>query len=264
MSKNAESGHAKCGANLESLISVINGFGAAYNPSKPSLSLSNLNALSQNVNNALNLVNSASGRYTIAIAARTVAFKPLSKLATRILNAIRASDTTQQIDDAAQSLVRKLQGKRATPKLTTEQKASLKAEGIVKKEVSSSQMGFDNRLDGFDKLIQLLSPLSQYAPNEAELQLATLINYYNTLKALNAEAVSAETQLKNARLSRNDIFYKPETGLVDIATAVKKYIKSLFGATSQQSKQISGLTFKVPTANKMINEEFITDQVPVV
>ena len=44
--------------------------------------------------------------------------------------------------------------------------------------------------------------------------------------------------LSNARISRNDILYKANTGLVDIALDTKTYIKSLYGATSPQYKQV--------------------------
>lgn len=244
MASNSETGHAKNVANLESLISVIKGFGAVYNPSRQSIILTALISLLTIVKGAMSLVNSSLGSNSKAIAAREVAFKPLSSLATRILNALRSSETTQQINDSAQSLVRKLQGRRATPKLTEAEKAALLAEGKEKKEISSSQMDFDSRLDNFDKLIQLLIVIPQYAPNEVDLQLSTLTNYYNTLKALNDEARETGTQLDNARLNRNEIFDKDDSGLVDTAMAAKNYIKSLFGATSPQYKQVSGLLFK--------------------
>lgn len=244
MANQSETGHAKNVANFGTLISVVNGFGAAYNPSKQSITPGALATLYERAKNVLKLINVALGQSDIAIAAREVAFEPLSKLATRILNALRSSDTTQQIDDAAQSLVRKIQGKRTTPKKTEEEKAALLAEGTVVKEVSSSQMSFDNRIDSFDKLIQLLTGIPQYAPNEEELKITTLTNYYNTLTASNAVAVEAETKLSNARLSRNEILYKTDSGLVDIAASVKMYVKSLFGATSAKYKQISGLAFK--------------------
>jgi len=263
MAKNPESGHAKNVANFKRLITFIKGFGAVYNPSKQSITLNFLNPLLERASNAMNVVNSALSAYTITIAARKVAFNPLNKLATRIKNFLKGSDTTQQIDDAVKSLVNKIQGQRATPKLTAEQKEALKAKGENKEEISSSQMGFDNRLDSFDKLIKLLSGIPQYAPNEAELQLATLINYYNNLSTANNDAVSADYQLKKARMSRNDILYKPDTGLIDTASAAKSYIRSLFGATSPEIKQLSGLTFKAMPAKKVSSEVFITDQVPV-
>lgn len=42
-------------------------------------------------------MNGISGVYGIAVANREVAFEPLSKLSTRILNALRASDVNKQI-----------------------------------------------------------------------------------------------------------------------------------------------------------------------
>jgi len=264
MAKNLESGHAKNVANFKSLITVSTGFGAVYNPSKQSITLNSLTPLLESASNAMNEVNSALSIYTIAIAARKVAFNPLNKLATRIKNFLKGSDTTQQIDDAVKTLVNKIQGQRATPKLTDAEKAELKAKGETKEEISSSQMGFDNRLDSFDKLIKLLSGIPQYTPNQAELQIATLANYYNNLNTLNSDAVTARFQLKKARMSRNDILYKPDTGLIDTANAAKNYIRSLFGAISPEIKQLSGLTFKAMPAKKVSNEVFITDQVPVV
>lgn len=40
-------------------------------------------------------------------------FKPLSKLATRIMNAVIATDTTSEVNENVKALVRKIQGKRA-------------------------------------------------------------------------------------------------------------------------------------------------------
>lgn len=245
MAANSETGHAKNVANLSTLTSVVKGFGEVYNPSKQSITHAALATLAGNANKLLKMVNIALGIYSVATAARDVGFKPLSKLATRILNAIRASDTTEQIDDTVQSLVRKIQGKRATPRKTEEEKVALQAEGIVVKEVSSSQMSFDNRLDSLDKLIGLLSNIPQYAPNEEDLKLTTLSTDYTNLKSLNTAVVEAGTRLSNARRARNEMFYTPDLGMVDTALAAKAYIKSLFGATSQQYKQVSGLAFKV-------------------
>jgi len=245
MAKKSETGHAKNVANFGTLISAVTGYGAVYNPSKQSNTLGELVALAGNADNAMSLVNGAEGQSDIATAARKVAFEPLSKLATRIINAIKSSDSKQQINNAVQSLVRKIQGKRATPKKTLEEKAALAAEGKVVNEISSTQMGFDDRIDGLNKLIQLLAGIPEYAPNEEELKTSTLFTYYNTLKATNAAVVEAETRLSNARLSRNQILYTDDSGLVDVAGSVKLYVKSLFGATSAEFKQISGLTFSV-------------------
>ena len=104
-------------------------------------------------------------------------------------------------------------------------------------------MSYDSRLDNFDKLIKLLSSVAAYAPNEADLKITALTALYTDLKAKNLAVINAETPLNNARIARNDVMYKDNTGLVDVATDVKTYIKSVYGATSPQYKTVSSLKF---------------------
>ncbi len=245
MASTSETGHAKNVANLDELISFVGGYGAVYNPSKSAIKLLALQALSTAAKTAIGAVNSANPAYSNAVAAREVAFAPLGKLTTRILNALKATDTTTQVDESAQTIVRKLQGRRATPKKSEDEVKALTAEGKEVNEISTSQMSYDSRLDNFDKLIKLLTSVTLYAPNEAELKVAALTTLYNDLKAKNAAVIAATTPLSNARITRNDVMYKPNTGLVDVALDTKTYIKSVFGASSPQYKQISKLGFKV-------------------
>jgi hypothetical protein len=107
-------------------------------------------------------------------------------------------------------------------------------------------MSFDSRIDNFDKFVKLLTSVTLYAPNEAELKVTALTATLNDLKAKNLAVTNAEVALNNARIVRNDIMYKDNTGLVDIALDVKTYIKSVFGATSPQYKKISKLRFRKP------------------
>ena len=248
MASTSETGHAKNVANFDDLISFATGYGTAFNPSKPTLKLTALQTLSTSAKNAINAVNAALPAYSNAVAARESAFEPLNKLITRVNNALKATDTTEQVDESAKTLVRKIQGTRATAKKTDEEIAAAKAEGKETKEISSSQMSYDSRLDNFDKLIKLLTSVTLYAPNEADLKVTALTTLYNDLKAKNTAVVTATTPLSNARISRNDILYKANTGLVDIALDTKTYIKSLYGATSPQYKQVSKLEFKAVKA----------------
>ena len=86
-------------------------------------------------------------------------------------------------------------------------------------------MSFDNRIGNMYKLIQLLASQTGYTPNETDLKVTTL------------------TPLSNARIARNTLLYATWTGLVDLAGEVKSYVKSVFGGTSPQYKQVSGLKF---------------------
>lgn len=110
--------------------------------------------------------------------------------------------------------------------------------------LSASQMSYDNRLDNFDKLIKLLSSVEEYAPNEADLKVASLSALYADLMLKNMTVISAANPLSNARILRDEVLYKKGTGLVDIALDVKAYVKSVYGASSPKYKQVSKLTFK--------------------
>ena len=248
MTSNSETGHAKNVANFDQLISFVAGYGATYNPSKAGIKLTALQTIATNAKTAIGAVNATIPAYSNAVSAREVAFKPISKLATRVGNAIKATDTTDQVDESAKTIIRKLQGTRATPKKTEEEKAIAKAKGTETKEVSSAQLSYDSQIDSFDKLIKLLASVALYAPNEAELKVTALTAILNDLRAKNTAVISATTLLSNARISRNVILYKENTGLVDITVDTKTYIKSLYGATSPQYKQVSKLEFKVVKA----------------
>ena len=243
MASTSETGHAKNVANFEKLIAETSAFGENFNPSKATLKLPALNTQLATAKAAIAAVNSAEPAYKNAVSARDAAFAPLGKLITRINNALKASDTTVQEDESALTLVRKLQGRRATAKKTEDEKKALAAEGKEVVEISSSQMSFDSRLDNFDKLIKLLSSIPAYAPNEADLKVEALTALYNDLKAKNMAVINAETPLSTARIARNEILYKQNTGVVDISVDVKNYVKSVFGATSPQYKLISNLKF---------------------
>jgi hypothetical protein len=63
------------------------------------------------------------------------------------------------------------------------------------------------------------------------------------LIAKNNAVATVYTNLSNSRISRDTTLYGTDTGLFDIATEVKKYIKSVFGATSPQFAQVKGIGF---------------------
>jgi hypothetical protein len=246
MASTSESGHPINIANFETIVADVTSYGATYNPSKPTLKLTALSPLLTTSKTTHAGVLSAESTLNLAKDARVVVFKALSPLVTKIINALKATDTTVQVDESAQTLVRKLQGRRATPKKTDEQKKVAADAGKEVIEISSSQMSFDSRIDNFDRLIKLLSSVTLYAPNEAELKVTALTAILNDLKAKNLAVTNAEVAVNNARILRFDIMYKDNVGLVDVAYDIKTYIKSVFGATSPQYKKISALKFTKP------------------
>ena len=244
MSKTFETGHAKNVANFETLVTHLTGYGAVYNPSNTNIQLSSLNEKATAARSINEQVHDLAAKNSNAIAIRNLAFQPLKKLSTRILNAVKASDVAQQIIDNAVTHNRKIQGQRASVKITDEEKQKLAASGTIVNQVSASQQSFDSQLDTFDKQIKLLATIPTYTPNEVELQQATLTTLYNDLLQKNRDVVAKTSELSTFRLNRNKILYDTEIGIVALALDAKNYSKSLFGVSTPQYKQISGIPFK--------------------
>lgn len=239
MRSNFETGQAKNLSNYHEIVSAAEGHGSVFNPTKPSLKIEALKKKESDCLAAIDDVKTAFAVLSNAIEARESAFLPMSKTSTRIVNALKASETTDHVVENAMTFVRKIQGRRAA----TKKAAKSNDPTVVIKEISSSQMSFDNRLDNLKKLVKYLESIGSYAPNEADLQVQGLKLFSAELDSKNASVVKANTDLSNARIKRNDLMYKPGSGLVDTALDVKAYIKSVFGATSPQFKQISKLDF---------------------
>lgn len=249
MSKTSETGHAKNMANLESLISSITLFGEKYNPSKESIKLSSLQTLLEKTKVSFNEFYSAQTAYSKAVDDRELTFEPLSKLITRINNALKASDSNMKYDESVQSIIRKLQGRRASSKQIVEDLQSTEADEKPKNQISTSQMSYDSRIENLDRLIIQLSYIPEYVPNEIELKVETLKTLLNKLKASNSNVVTTFLKLDKARSSRNEILYHPISGVVDLASDVKSYIKSVYGTNSAEYLQISKLFFKTRLLN---------------
>jgi hypothetical protein len=172
------------------------------------------------------------------------AFKTLKSYATKIINALDATDASEQTVKDARTINRKLQGQRATPKATTAQPPAGSEPTTPDKTISSSQQSYDQQIENFDKLIELLASDSNYKPNEKELGLSALQAKLTELKTTNTAVVASYTNWSNSRIARQTTLYNTLTGLVNTALDVKKYVKSVYGATSPQYKQVSKLEFK--------------------
>lgn len=243
MASKSEVGHAKNVANFQDLIAFINGYGATYNPSKNSLTLPELNALYTQANASLNAVVNKKTEYNNAVNQRAEAFSDLRTLSTRLVNALDATDATKEKIEDAQGFNRKLQGIRASKR-----EEPLDPNLPAPKTNSTSQQSYDQLIQHFEGLISVLVSEPTYTPNETDLQVATLQTKLEDLKDNNQRVANANVEISNARLERNKVLYKEDNGLVDTAAEAKKYIKSVFGASSPEFAQIKGIAFKSITA----------------
>ena len=237
----SEKGHAKNVANFSLLHGFVAGYGAAYNPSNPTIQLAALTALLTNAQASIDAINAKRADYTVSVNAREILYEDLSALSTRIVNTVKASGASDQFIEDVKSFVRKIQGRRATPKAIDDPNTP---EDESQQAHSASQMSYTNRAENLNALIALLKEESLYNPNENALQTATLDTYYNDLKDANDAVNTSFVEISNGRIARNTLLYNDENGLVERAQMVKAYVKAAFGTNSPQYDQIKGIEFK--------------------
>ena len=239
MASTSEVGHAKNVANFQDLIEFVTGYGATYNPSKSSLKLAQLVALKATAETKLTDVISKNTNYNNKVNERMVAFSNLKSLSTRLVNALQTTDATTQTINDAKTFNRKMQGKKASASQTpTDPNAPAPA------TISTSQQSYDQLIQHLTGLKSVLEEEPSYTPNETELQVATIDAKIADLTAKNTAVSTAYTNISNSRISRNETLYTSDNGIFETASEVKKYIKSVFGASSPQYNQVSGIKFK--------------------
>lgn len=264
MSSISEVGHNKNVANYEDLISRCIGLGTTYNPVLNAIKIVQMNAQKTAAIAALNNAITAFNVYKNSTNLREIAFKPLRKLGSRVIAALKASGASKQTIDDAIAINRKLQGKgkqtladagkNSESLKEKDEKAEVKEEGIATipgpvedkeaKRHSTSQQSFDSLIEHFTKLIDLVNGQPTYGPNEIELKVVTLNTTLAGIKASNTAVINAYTVYSNAKIARNTVLYAEGTGLVDVALKAKDYVRSVYGAGSPQAKQITKLKFR--------------------
>ena len=84
----------------------------------------------------------------------------------------------------------------------------------------------------------MLPTIPTYNPNTKELKTTSLNTYYTALIATTQKGDQTESHLNTKLIERNTILYAKDTGLYTIAQNVKKYVKSLYGATAAEYTRI--------------------------
>ena len=234
MPSTSETGHAKNVANFEDFISFVTAYGATYNPSKASIKLANLNAIFTQAKADITNVMNKTVVFNNTSNVRATLFEPLQKLSTRLVQALSSTDATSELIKDAKSVNRKLQGKRAK---ATETPTDPNAP--APNTISASQQSYD-------QLIEQLKSEPTYTPNETDLKITTLTAQLTALKTANTNVTNAYTAISNARIARDKTLYKEKTGMYDVTLDVKNYVKSLYGISSPEFKQLRKIKFSKP------------------
>ena len=236
MPSTSEVGHAKNVANLQKLTEQVITF-TNYNPPVENLKIVNLQALYTAASIKLTDVEDKRHANKNAITLRQSAFENLKSTSTKIIHHLEILGLPQGTIDQAKSLNRIIQG--GQKKTTTPPDEN----GQPAPTVSISRQSYTQQAENFGILLQLLATIPSYAPNEDDLKLVNLNAYKDSLVSSTQSVDQTEAELNTKLIERDNLLYADGTGLYSIAQKVKKYVKSLYGATSPEYANVSNIQF---------------------
>ncbi len=241
MSSISESGHVKNLAHFKNIINFCQGYGATYNPSTESIKLPNLLLLLKAGEDAHADCIKKQTLFDNASDTRRMNFAGLIPKATRVVNALIASGAEENTIKSARSVMNKLLGKRSG-KLNDNPDPGQP----IPENISVSQRSIDKQLEHLAALLEIIQSIPSYQPNESELQTASLLAYQTQLVEANQAVMQTYTDWSNSCIVRYNTMYVPKIGFSATSRLIKTYVKSVYGASSQQFKQLSAYQFTKP------------------
>ncbi|MGJ8592785.1 MAG: hypothetical protein ACSHXF_09570 [Aquaticitalea sp.] len=229
-----EDGNANNVFNFDLEIAVVAELGTLFAPSNTLLQLVHLNQVLQDAMQSMADVNTMFNTLKRLLDQRQELYNRMLKTATRMMGELRSCGASKKTIKKAASYNNKIQGrkiKKVDPNSTD-------------KEISSAQTSFAQRFNHFDGLIGVCELEPLYSPSAEDLTIVELRAFLLALKDINSEVAKAKSKLTKARTRRNKILYNPITGMVDIAIAVKEYVKAVFGFSSPEYREVRHIKFK--------------------
>lgn len=248
---NQESGHIITYTDFKELVTACIGMGPRYNPTRDIQKLPFLGEVIITSKACLDEVKDAAQECTNAIGQRTLLFEPLQTKVSRIVAALISCGAPPYIIKQAASINRKIAGRRLKGKeeaeeITGTQPAPAANTGVelTDKSISVSQQSYDRKVDNYELLVKLVEKVPEWNPSEKDLTLEALRTETTALLAANETVEVMYDKVRSARQKRDDVFYKPITGLVAVAKSVKSYLRSLEGPSGPDFKKITHLQFR--------------------
>jgi hypothetical protein len=231
-----KTGNVKNVAAFEKLVGICNDLGPNYNPSKAALTPTAIATLLEQAQQSLEAVNVARVDFVLAVNNRLDGYATIYPLAQRVVRALAASGCSYQHLEDARALRRKMTSKT----LVSESTSHSEAASVPAVTHSSSRQDFEGMVETFASLVQLVKSIPEYAPNEADLTVNALKAVQADLRNKAKEVAHTSNALANARIHRNKVL-NGENGVYATATAVKEYIRSVFGVRSEASRELGKL-----------------------
>jgi hypothetical protein len=244
MGSKSEKGHAVNAANFMRIVQYCAKLGVAYTPPSDEISLVNLESKVVEMQTAIEEFNVKGATWMKVVNERETAIEPLNRLLTRVRNLVKACNVSQAFKDDVSSLVKEIQGVRAKPKIVAEPENPLVPTGETVVYISAAQTGYDNRLNNFDRLIELLKTEPNYLPEEDDLKIAALEALQDLLVEKNTGVAVKTPDVDYGRIDRDNKMYSGEGNGADLAGKIKAYFKAKFGGNSQEYHAITKWEYK--------------------
>jgi len=234
----SETGHAVTIGQFRSMIDYGIAASIKWVPSNAAILIPALELQYTAANNAQVAVNTAHGVYGPNAQARAIAFQGVDALALSAKGLFFSSGVTKSAKTELEAVYRKMTGARKVAKVKNPPVGT-------PKNISVSQLSFDNRLDNFDKFIAILEGNSLYAPAEPEYTTIALRIVYNNMKTKNDAVKAAIIPLDAAMNLRNKLLYKDDVGVCDTITKLMKpYCLGIYQHDKPTYKKINHILIK--------------------
>jgi hypothetical protein len=235
--------HVKNVVSYSRLVDICTGYGGYYNPGHQNLQLSAMIALLGEAQSSLHMVTQKRNAFNQLINERASAFYGLEKLANQVVGTLIALQVPAATLADARFYSRLVGGRRAKPRPAVTLEDSQAEPPVVR---SATQQSYVAKASNFHKLVQMVADLPGYVTNEPELQVPTLMQKAAMLQQLNEAVHRAQVAFKTAMLHRNRILYKGNDSVLARASAIKRYVRVVFGARSGQAAQLVPVSFTKP------------------
>lgn len=236
----AETGHAKVVSNFALMIAFCTGYGTDYDPTNAMIELAALNVVLTDAQAALDDVQAKVAPWKDKVADRENIYKGIRARTTQLLAAFEACGAEKNKVDNARTYHRQVHGRRATA-LPPDDPGTPEDESKGK---SVAHTSYVQTAESFGQMLEILAEEPLYAPNETHLTIATNQALLAAMEEANDKVVGKAVPLSNSRIARNNTLYDKPGNILERAALVKKYVKSVYGATSPQFEQVSGLEFR--------------------
>lgn len=222
------------------LIGYCTGYGGKYNPGRQTLQVKNLQAHSEAVRQALEVVKVTKVHFDNEVNARRQVYNQLPELAASVMRTMDASGASVEKLADARTFIRGIMGRSLTTRPVVKEGMATTEPIPVRR--SQLQLSYASKADWFEKLVQSANTEPSYQPNEEELSIKGLTSKVEELRSLNQRVINARVNWSNARLQR-DRLVEGKDSLIMLSRAVKKYLCAIFGFNSPEYAQVKGIIF---------------------